>query len=101
MNGRVNDPPTHFSQNKKLWKRKMVSPGAVNDFHVFRAAIKTYLGIDNRAFAIFRERFMDQSDYMNVLSDLFRKDPDDIILDLTNDERELMINDIINDPMFN
>lgn len=79
----------------------MVSPGAVNDFHVFRAAIKTYLGIDNRAYAIFRERFIDQSEYINALSVLFRKDPDDIILDLTNDERELMINDIINDPMFN
>ena len=79
----------------------MVSPGAISDFHVFRAAIKTYLGVDSRAFAIFRERFIDQSEYMNVLSDLFRKDPDDIILDLTKDEQEFIINEIVNDPMFN
>lgn len=81
--------------------RNKIAPGAINDFHVFRAAIKTYLGIDNRAFAVFRERFIDQSDYMNVLSDLFRKDPDDIILDLTKEEQDIIINDIINDPMFN
>ena len=82
-------------------ENKKVLPDVSSDYYLFRAAIKTYLGVDNRAFAIFRERFTHQSDYMNVLSDLFRKDPDDIILDLTKEEQDIIINDIINDPMFN
>jgi hypothetical protein len=76
-------------------------PESQADFFLFRAAIKTYLGIDNKAFARTQERFRNCfDDYMDVLSVMLEKPCDDIIIDLTKDEQEIMINDIINDPLF-
>lgn len=82
-------------------KNKKIYPDVARDYYLFRAAIKTYLGVDNRAFAKVRECFRNPDNYMNVLSIIFKKDPDDIILDLTKEEQEVIINDIINDPAFN
>lgn len=77
-----------------------------SDKKVIIAAIKTYLGIDSRAFAKVIERYNKsnegyncQVDYLDILAVVFPDFRRELIIQyLTNDEQEYALNEIINDP---